>query len=37
MGYNAAARGNQITFHGNTVFLSPRVDVMSQDVVHADH
>jgi hypothetical protein len=36
MGYDAAARGNQITFHGNIVFLSPRVDVMSQYVVHVD-
>jgi hypothetical protein len=37
MGYDTAARGNQIpTFHGNIVFLSPRVD-MSQDIVHVDH
>jgi hypothetical protein len=38
MGYDAAGKGNQIsTFCGNIVFLSPRVDGMSQDVVHVDH
>lgn len=32
-----AAKGNQIsTFHANIVFLSPRVDDMSQDVVHVE-
>jgi hypothetical protein len=37
MGYDAAAKGNQISkFRGNIVFLSPRVDDMSQDVVHVD-
>jgi hypothetical protein len=38
MGYDAAAKGNQIsTFCGNIVFLSLRVDDMSQDVVHVYH
>lgn len=38
MGYDAAAKGTQIsTFRANTVFLSPRVDDMSQDVVHVKH
>jgi hypothetical protein len=38
MGYDAAAKGNQIpTFHGNIVFLSPRVDNVSQDTIHIDH
>lgn len=38
MEYDAAAKGNQIsTFCGKIVFLSPRVDGMSQDVVHVDH
>jgi hypothetical protein len=37
MGYDAAAKGNQIsTSCGNIVFLSPRVDGISQDVVHVN-
>ena len=38
MGYDAAAKGNQIsTFRGNIVFLPPRVDDMSKDAVRVDH